>query len=296
MFWFIVILIIVLAVLYVKGVFRKEANCAHCGKTLKGTEQKVFRPEHEADFVLCSECCGKIHSQLLDYAFSHWTYSDYRAYLEWDDATCEERAQFNPTVVYGQGTKLKIDTDRCLFTIGSGYNDIVYRFMDVNVYEMNFKPEEIKEGVISSKVMGDEFITVELFNPVMSIDATLTRGASYRLREKGFISKKYEYDFSDKFMNAIMAFNACIYIVDQLRYGNYSQEDQSAGATPSEMDDVQKALALFMFDNVDEITQDSLKKQRNALIKAFHPDNNEANESYSQKINTAYDLLSKYAK
>ena len=31
--------------------------------------------------------------------------------------------------------------------------------------------------------------------------------------------------------------------------------------------------------------------QRNILIKAFHPDNNESNESYSQKINAAYELL-----
>jgi DnaJ-class molecular chaperone len=35
-----------------------------------------------------------------------------------------------------------------------------------------------------------------------------------------------------------------------------------------------------------------LKQQRNALIKAFHPDNNESNETYAQKINAAYELLS----
>lgn len=294
MFWFILIAVVVLFILYKVGVFRKEADCKHCGKTLKGTEQKVFRPRTEEDFVLCSDCCDKIHSQLLDYAYDNWTYSDYTDYLEWEDATREERAQFNPTVVYGQSTKLKIDTDRCLFTIGSGYDDIVYRFMDVNVYEMNFKPEEIKEGVVSAKVTGDEYITVELFNPVMSIERTLKSGASYRLREKGFISKKYEYDFSDKFMNAIMAFNACMYIVDQFRYGDSSQANQESES--AEMDEVQKALALFMFDSIDEVTQDALKKQRNVLIKAFHPDNNEANESYSQKINAAYDLLSNYAK
>ena len=51
-----------------------------------------------------------------------------------------------------------------------------------------------------------------------------------------------------------------------------------------------------MFDSIDDITQDSLKKQRNALIKAFHPDNAEENEAYSQKINAAYELLSGMAK
>lgn len=47
-----------------------------------------------------------------------------------------------------------------------------------------------------------------------------------------------------------------------------------------------------MFDSIDEVTKDSLKKQRNALNKAFHPDNDEQNEAYSQKINAAYELLS----
>ena len=43
---------------------------------------------------------------------------------------------------------------------------------------------------------------------------------------------------------------------------------------------------------MDKVTLDSLKEQRNALIKAFHPDNAEANVAYSQKINAAYNLLS----
>lgn len=46
-----------------------------------------------------------------------------------------------------------------------------------------------------------------------------------------------------------------------------------------------------MFDSMSDVTEENLKKQRNALIKAFHPDNSEDNEIYSQKINAAYDLL-----
>lgn len=59
----------------------------------------------------------------------------------------------------------------------------------------------------------------------------------------------------------------------------------------SQIDDIQKAMALFMFDSMSDVTEENLKKQRNALIKAFHPDNSEDNEIYSQKINAAYDLL-----
>ena len=58
--------------------------------------------------------------------------------------------------------------------------------------------------------------------------------------------------------------------------------------------ELEKALALFMFDDIKDVTEESLKKQRNTLIKAFHPDNNTSNEAYSQKINSAYELLHSY--
>lgn len=56
-----------------------------------------------------------------------------------------------------------------------------------------------------------------------------------------------------------------------------------------------QATALFMLDN--SFTKSDLKRQRNRLMKAFHPDttgNNEELEAYAQKINSAYELLLNY--
>ena len=293
MFWVVLIAIIVLVILYIKGVFRKEADCMHCGKHLKGTEQFLFSPENGADVVLCYDCYNKVPHKILDYATSHWSYSDYKSYLDWEEATKEERSHFNPTVEYGDFTKLKIDMERCLFTIGNGYDDIVFRFMDLQSYELNYKPEAVKDGMLGAKVTGNEYVAIELLAPSLYLEEILKYGVSYRLREKGFISKKYEYDFSDKFFELIMSFNACAYVVDQIRNGEAHQENQQR-TTSSDMNEVQKALALFMFDSLDDVTQDSLKKQRNIMIKAFHQDNLEKNEAYSQKINAAYELLSQH--
>ena len=55
-------------------------------------------------------------------------------------------------------------------------------------------------------------------------------------------------------------------------------------------------LPIVEFDSVDEVTEESLKQQRNVLMKAFHPDNNEDGEKYAKKINDAYDLLSQLVK
>ena len=56
-----------------------------------------------------------------------------------------------------------------------------------------------------------------------------------------------------------------------------------------------QATALFMLDK--GFTKCDLKRQRNRLMKAFHPDttgNNEEMEAYAQKINSAYELLLNY--
>ena len=82
----------------------------------------------------------------------------------------------------------------------------------------------------------------------------------------------------------IREFTLCIYIEQQKRNASYQQQNYN-------IDELDKALALFMFDSMDSVTEENLKKQRNMLIKAFHPDNNESNDTYSQKINTAYDVL-----
>lgn len=54
--------------------------------------------------------------------------------------------------------------------------------------------------------------------------------------------------------------------------------------------DYYAALNLFMLD--EGYTMDELKKQRNRLLKSFHPDEeSEETKKYAQKINSAYEIL-----
>ncbi|MGN1165950.1 MAG: hypothetical protein ACI4S2_05975 [Lachnospiraceae bacterium] len=287
MFWVVVIAVIVLIVLFKKGVFRKQGECQHCGKTLKGTEQQVFK---SVPFILCGECANRIHSDLLEYAKSNWSYSDYTDYLTWEKETKEERSQFAPDAEYGDVWKLKVDTERGLFSLDSGIVEgLVFRFADLVDYQLDFAPEEIKEGVFGDKVKGNEYVTVKMAAPNIFFTRVMKYDVKLKLRIKGFLNTKYEYELSDGFMEVIRAFTICAYIEDERRNGAMQEEAINIG-------EVEKALALFMFDTIDEVSEEQLKKQRNALIKAFHPDNNEQNEAYSQKINAAYDLLSSMIK
>lgn len=58
--------------------------------------------------------------------------------------------------------------------------------------------------------------------------------------------------------------------------------------------ELQQAMALFMIDNLGDTTLEDLKILRNRLIKTFHPDAGETdNAKHAQKINAAYEILSK---
>jgi len=306
MFLVIVIAIIVLIVCASKGVFSKPQPCKHCGKELKGTEQKRFTgvslmgalygetetamPE---SFVLCQDCFNKIHPQLVMFAQSSWKYSDYTNYLEWEEQTKEERSAFKPDIEYGEfRSELKIDQERGLFSIGSGKSGgLVLRFEDLIEYDVNYEPKELKEGFLNDKIIGDEYIKITTKVPSLLLTNTLHSDVKYKAKVQGILNPKYGYEFSDEFYNIIRVFSICAYLAE-----NKNNNDQTSESNMQNIGELQKALALFMFDDINEVTEEALKQQRNTMIKAFHPDNNTSNEAYSQKINTAYELLHSYIK
>ena len=78
-------------------------------------------------------------------------------------------------------------------------------------------------------------------------------------------------------------------------YQNTYEQTEIPKKTSSASEQLQKALALFMFDSLNDVTAESLKAQRNRLIKSFHPDTgSEDDNKYAQKINEAYMILLDY--
>ena len=72
-----------------------------------------------------------------------------------------------------------------------------------------------------------------------------------------------------------------------------SQSDEPASYEPVIDEELASALSLFMFDSLDGLDVDKLKKQRNRLAKAFHPDStSESNDNeFMSKINNAYEVI-----
>ncbi len=139
------------------------------------------------------------------------------------------------------------------------------------------------------KVKGSEVFNVDLSRPKVFLDGLVNYNVSLKVKSKGFINTKYTYEFSEDFSNLIRVFGICAYLAAH-------QSEATEDERRESINEIEKALALFMFDSLKEVTAKTLKKQRNTLIKAFHPDKGETNEAYSQKINAAYELLSKAIK
>lgn len=91
---------------------------------------------------------------------------------------------------------------------------MVFRFSDLTDYELNFKPEEVKEGFFGDRIKGNEFAMVELAAPRATLEEILGIGVDLPARKKGFISSKYttfqlSNQMSDEEMNsAAMRMNA----------------------------------------------------------------------------------------
>lgn len=74
-----------------------------------------------------------------------------------------------------------------------------------------------------------------------------------------------------------------------------SQRTESSSYTNTAYTAYQEALALYMLS--EPFTKAELKKQRNRLLKSFHPDEGDSQTmAYAQKINKGYETLLQYAK
>ena len=289
--FFIVILIIaaiiVLIVLASSGTFRKKRNCLHCGTLVDGPNQVLLGPDME---VICNKCASVINPYFLEYAKDKWDYEVFKQYLSWEEETKEERSHFQSEYEYGDYNRVAIDSERGLFRLKNKNKSVVLRFEDLSDYGLDFRPESASKGYLDKSIHGCEYITIRLKRPQWVFEDMITLSATVRGYRQGVFSRKFDYELDPDFLELVRLFSLCAYIENQRRAG------EMYGTTAQDMGELGKALALFMFDSVDEVTEESLKQQRNVLMKAFHPDNNEDGEKYAKKINDAYDLLSQLVK
>ncbi len=264
----------------------KEQTCASCGKTI--LEKNVAHHFYNDGKCICWDCNEKvkpyIHSGgdgfLIDY--SNWSYEDYLNCVDFAETMKTEIGKFHPDYKYGS---LEVDTENLLFTISPilpQETKKVMRFQDILDYSFSFSDMSESKGLVRNTITANEIFQVVLkLPPMCQAEVILKNGVQIESSKKKLFSKT-NYDLPEDFEAAMRIFSSCVVA---------SKQVNPAGAS---VDEMQKALALFMYDDIKEVTKENLKERRNTMIKTFHPDNNESNEAFSQKINNAYDVLNQY--
>lgn len=267
------------------GLF-KEIYCAECGKKTK----PFFRTQLIDDNYLCSECMSSIPSYMRESFALTYLLEDYRALVSHiEESKKELRSIFQETHHY---YSIHIDTIHNLFYIGNGIDDqtVFHRFRYISSYKFDFYPEEFKEGTFGDKVSGKILFKILMDIPYFYYEEILARNVKVNAK-KAFFGSEVQYE-NPRDLQAFLSFFDKAFDSDKEDF--YSMYE-NFGENTSDISELQQAMALFMIDDLSDITLSELKEQRNKLIMIFHPDKSPRNdEKYAQKINAAYEVLKQH--
>lgn len=267
------------------GLF-KEIHCAKCGKKTN----MLFRTKLTDGSYLCSDCTSMIPDYMMDSVRKCYSFEGYKSLIDYIDYSNEVlRYVFEETHAY---YNIHIDTEHGLFYIGKSVNanTVFLRMRYIDDYNLTFSAEEIKEGTFGDKIAGKILFRIQMGHPIFYHEEILDYSARVKAK-KAFFGTEYRYE-NPKGMDEFLLFLEAAIVAD-LEVYRASLEDEYDVA--EETTELRQAMDMFLIDNLSELTLESLKAQRNRLIKIFHPDaTSDSDTKYAQKINSAYEILKEY--
>lgn len=250
--------------------FIQRERCAECGAKTNG----LTRVELQDGNCLCGKCAHGIPYYLHDCFRWSYTYEDYLTYREYVKKTHEQLPEFNTTRQYGE---LRLDETCAAFCIDYVITDdtMFYPMSQMERFELTLKEKDVSSGVFNDTLTCDAQLEAKMEVPPVYFTATVKRDIKIKVRKNG------EYELPEDYADFLANFYQLWQIVRETECEEVAVDSE-----------LQKAMALFMIDDLEKITLDELKKIRNRLIKTFHPDADETSDTgYSQKINDAYEIL-----
>lgn len=171
---------------FINKKFTQEVTCCHCNKNGK----IMFFSTLMDGKKLCSDCKNRLPSQLL-FKAKEETYEDFKKKYDFIQHSRNVLLPvFCPTPEYSYG-KFEVDATHRLCRINGGF---VFEINKISSYNFNFKAEEFKEGIFSSKVKGDVFLTLlTLEEPFAVFESELIKGNAKGKAEKPLFSRTVIY-------------------------------------------------------------------------------------------------------
>lgn len=260
----------------------KEVHCDICGKKAS----LLTRSELTDGSIVCFDCIYDLGlpsyvSENISDLYDLEKLLQLKEYMKYSKEELEPK--FHETASYG---KIHLDETHGLFYIDEGlFSTPMYtELKNVSHFEMSFQPEELKEGAFNNKVSGSVLAILGVEWPNYVYAKTVAEKIKTEAKKTMFSSNVTYSDpvgldlFVARFLSAMSAANG--------------EEDIQTEHFQSEMSELEKAKVLFMLDDRDNLSLEEVKKQRNRLIRMYHPDTGSAEDTqYAQKINKAYEVL-----
>lgn len=258
----------------------KDICCSDCGKKAG----LLTRTKLADGKYLCYDCTVGIPSYIMDdlsRCYKFWNYKALKNYMQYSNKTL--KSKFRETTSYGD---FHIDEDNKLFYIGSSFLDepLYFEFKNISSFNMDYKAETFKEGILEDKVLGRVVVDLVMMVPNLTYNKILAKDVKAKA-DTNFLGTKVTYEYPREMEEFLARFITAWNEASDKAQQEHTQETVK-------MNELEKAKVLFMLDDVDNITIEDLKQQRNRLIKIFHSGTgNTANTKYVEKINNAYEII-----
>lgn len=267
------------------GLF-KESKCAKCGEVTK----LLTRTKLSDGNYLCSKCMKSIPYYIRSCLSDRYTihmYNNLLDYLKYSNETL--RFKFHETQSYHS---LHVDTESQIFFIGYGISDetLFLEFKNISRFNMLFKAEDVKDGILGTKVNGKIIFELGMDTPYFYLEEVLTSNAKAKAK-KSFFGNNIEYENPAGMDDFLFYFNHCweMALEEKASESYYDTYNDYVDESSSKLS---QAMALFMLDDIETVSLEELKAVRNRLIKTFHPDlGAEGDVKHAQKINEAYEII-----
>ena len=166
--------------------FTQEVTCANCGKTGKIMFFSKLKDENR----ICSACKGTIPYE-FDFKAKESTLEDFKELYDFMQYTNNELEPiFDPDDDYSYGS-FEVDPVHYLCRVDGSF---VFEISNIMLYNIVFKAEVFKDGIFSSKVKGDVYLTsLILRNPVGSFDEVMIKSGAKGKAEKKLFSSTITY-------------------------------------------------------------------------------------------------------
>ena len=181
--------------------FTGEVTCANCGKTGKIMFFSTLKDGNH----LCSHCKHEIPHE-FGFEAKESTMEDFKElydFMQHSKTVLEPIFKADKDYSYGL---FEVDPVHNLCRVDDGF---VFEISNISMYDFNFKAEDFKDGIFSSKVKGDVYLnTLILRNPVGVFDQTLIYAGAKGKAEKPLFSNTVIYQNPKEFDNFLEKFGA----------------------------------------------------------------------------------------